>query len=116
MTDRNVRLLKSLFPLLPRTSSSSLRSFIRKTILQEIRSANVQKANLKLNRAVQAMLFRMVEQGVDIDFVFDKGKKPIRGADATHCAGGDALWAVFLTKDLWRKGIQTPTPSEFHEV
>ena len=105
MTDRNVRLLKSLFPLLPRTSSSSLRSFIRKTILQEIRSANVQKANLKLNRAVQAMLFRMVEQGADMDFVFDKGKKPMRGADATHHAGDDALWAVFLTKDLWRKGI-----------
>ena len=47
----------------------------------------------------------MVEQGADMDFVFDKGKKPMRGADATHHAGDDALWAVFLTKDLWRKGI-----------
>ena len=99
------RLLGSLFPLLLRTSSSPLRSFIRKTILQEIRSANVQKANLKLNRAVQAMLFRMVEQGADMDFVFDKGKKPMRGGDITHHAGDDALWAIFLTKDLWRKGV-----------
>lgn len=101
----SARLLKSLFPLLPRTSSSSLRSFIRKTILQEIRSANVQRSNLKLNRAVQVMLFRMVEQGADMDFAFDKGKKPMRGADISHHAGDDALWAVFLTKDLWRKGI-----------
>ncbi|KAH8116301.1 SDA1-domain-containing protein [Phellopilus nigrolimitatus] len=98
-------LLKTLFPLLPRTSSSTLRSFIRKTILSEIRTANVQRTNLKLNRAVQAMLFRMVEQGADMDVFFDKGKKPVRGADVSHQAGEDALWAVFLTKDLWKKGV-----------
>ncbi|EJD07420.1 SDA1-domain-containing protein [Fomitiporia mediterranea MF3/22] len=100
-----VDLLKTLFPLLPRTSSPTLRSFIRKNILQEIRNANAQRNNLKLNRAVQAMLFRMVEQGSDMDFVFDKGKKPIRTGDVSHHSGDDALWAVFMTKDLWRKGI-----------
>ncbi|KAL5492267.1 SDA1 [Sanghuangporus weigelae] len=100
-----VDLLKTLFPLLPRTSSSSLRSFIRKNILLEIRGANVQRTNLKLNRAVQAMLFRMVEQGADMDPVFDKGKKPVRSADVSHHSGDEALWAVFLTKDLWKKGI-----------
>ncbi|KAL5531528.1 hypothetical protein ACEPAG_4405 [Sanghuangporus baumii] len=100
-----VDLLKTLFPLLPRTSSSSLRSFIRKNILLEIRSANVQRINLKLNRAVQAMLFRMIEQGADMDPVFDKGKKPVRSADVSHHSGDEALWAVFLTKDLWKKGI-----------
>ncbi|OCB85450.1 SDA1-domain-containing protein [Sanghuangporus baumii] len=100
-----VDLLKTIFPLLPRTSSSSLRSFIRKNILLEIRSANVQRTNLKLNRAVQAMLFRMVEQGADMDPVFDKGKKPVRSADVSHHSGDEALWAVFLTKDLWKKGI-----------
>ncbi|PAV19968.1 required for actin cytoskeleton organization and cell cycle progression [Pyrrhoderma noxium] len=98
-------LLKTLFPLLPRTSSSTLRSFIRKTILQEIKTANLQRSNHKLNRAVQAMLFRMVEQGADMDFVFDKGKKPVRSGDVSHSAGDDALWAVFMTKDLWKKGI-----------
>lgn len=47
----------------------------------------------------------MVEQGADMDFVFDKGKKPVRAGDISHQSGDDALWAVFLTKDLWRKGI-----------
>lgn len=101
----SIRLLKTLFPLLPRTSSSSLRSFIRKTILTELRVANATRVNLKLNRAMQAMLFRMVEQGADMDVVFDKGKKPVRVGDTSHHAGEDALWAVFLTKDLWKKGI-----------
>ena len=51
-----------------------MRAFIRKTILSDIRTANMRSKNHKLNRAVQTMLFGMVERGMDADVVGDKGK------------------------------------------
>lgn len=98
------RLLKSLFPLLPKTTSSSLRSFIRKTILSDIRTANQKAKNHKLNRAVQAMLFGMVERGMDGDVQGDKGKlrsKPVGERET----GEEAMWAVMVAKELWKKGV-----------
>ena len=93
--------MKTLFPLLPRTTSSALRASIRKTILSDIRTANLRSKNHKLNRAVQAMLFAMVERGMDAELVGDKGK-----ARATSVAGAEeAMWAIVLTKELWKKGI-----------
>lgn len=105
----SIELLKSLFPLLPRTTSSNLRAFIRKTILSDIRTANLRTKNHKLNRAVQAMLFTMVERGMDAEVVGDKGKLRSAGptSDKTANNGEDAMWAVILTKELWRKGIWT---------
>ena len=94
-------LLKVLFPLLPMTTSSTLRGSIRRTILSDIRSANLRSKNHKLNRAVQAMLFGMVECGKDSEVVGDKGK-----ARASYGPPADeAMWAIVLTKELWRKGI-----------
>ncbi|KAJ7632313.1 SDA1-domain-containing protein [Roridomyces roridus] len=106
----SIELLKSLFPLLPRTTSSTLRSFIRKTILSDIRTANIKSKNHKLNRAVQAMLFGMVERGMDGEVVGDKGKLRASAGPTTDRAahnGEEAMWAVILTKELWRKGIWT---------
>ncbi|PCH38771.1 SDA1-domain-containing protein [Wolfiporia cocos MD-104 SS10] len=94
----SIALLKTLFPLLPRTTSSALRVFIRRTILSDIRTANLRTKNHKLNRAVQAMLFGMVERGMEAEVVGDKGKN--RAAD-----GSEAMWAIVLTKELWKKGI-----------
>ncbi|KAI0747789.1 actin cytoskeleton organization and cell cycle progression protein [Daedaleopsis nitida] len=99
----SITLLQTLFPLLPRTTSSSLRAFIRKTILSDIRTANLRTKNHKLNRAVQAMLFGMVERGMDAEVVGDKGK--LRAAAGSSGNGEEALWAVVLTKELWRKNI-----------
>ncbi|KAI9569090.1 SDA1-domain-containing protein [Boletus coccyginus] len=102
----SIDLLRSLFPLLPRTTSSSLRAFIRKTILSDIRTANLRTKNHKLNRAVQAMLFAMVERGMDADVLGDKGKpRP------TPPNGEDAVWAVILTKELWKKQIWSDAKS-----
>ncbi|KAF9228628.1 protein required for actin cytoskeleton organization and cell cycle progression [Gyrodon lividus] len=103
----SIELLKSLFPLLPRTTSSSLRAFIRKTILSDIRTANLRTKNHKLNRAVQAMLFGMVERGMDGEVVGDKGKSRVSAVGGNRGNGEDAMWAVILTKELWRKGIWT---------
>ncbi|EIM80619.1 protein required for actin cytoskeleton organization and cell cycle progression [Stereum hirsutum FP-91666 SS1] len=104
----SIDLLKTLFPLLPRTTSSTLRSFIRKTILADIKTANQKSKNHKLNRAVQAMLFGMVERGMDGEVVGDKGKaraQPTTNAEGLVQNGQDAMWAVVLTKELWKKGI-----------
>ncbi|KIM87693.1 hypothetical protein PILCRDRAFT_815270 [Piloderma croceum F 1598] len=108
----SIELLKSLFPLLPRMTSSTLRVFIRKTILSDIRSANIRSKNHKLNRAVQAMLFGMIERGMDGEVQGDKGKlRTMSGptSDGTANSGEEAMWAVILTKELWRKGIWTDT-------
>lgn len=94
------RLLKTLFPLLPRTTSSSLRSFIRKTILSDIRTANIRTKDHKLNRAVQTMLFGMVERGMDAEVVGDKGK-----AKTVAVGTDEAMWAIVLSRELWRKGV-----------
>ncbi|TCD67655.1 Severe Depolymerization of Actin [Steccherinum ochraceum] len=99
----SIELLKSLFPLLPRTTSSSLRSFIRKTILSDIRTANMRSKNHKLNRAVQTMLFGMIEKGMDIEVVGDKGKA--KAVNTGNHESDDAMWAVVLTKELWKKGV-----------
>lgn len=104
----SIELLKTLFPLLPRTTSSALRSSIRKTILSDIRTANIHSTNHKLNRAVQAMLFGMVERGMDGQVLGDKGK--LRASTSQFPSptnGHDAMWAIILTKELWRKGIWT---------
>ncbi|KAL1745436.1 SDA1-domain-containing protein [Schizophyllum fasciatum] len=104
----SIELLKTLFPLLPRTTSSTLRAFIRKTILGDIRSANLRSKNHKLNRAVQAMLFSMVERGMDGEVLGDRGKlRAAAGPTADRSAhnGDEAMWAVVLTKELWKKGI-----------
>ncbi|KAI0075444.1 protein required for actin cytoskeleton organization and cell cycle progression [Panus rudis PR-1116 ss-1] len=99
----SIELLKALFPLLPRTTSSSLRAFIRRTILSDIRTANIKTANHKLNRAVQTMLFGMVEKGMDGEVFGDKGKA--RASHVGNHEGEDAMWAIVLTKELWKKGI-----------
>lgn len=100
--------MKCLFPLLPRTSSSALRSHIRKTILSEIRIANARSQNHKLNRAVQAMLFKMVERGSTGEVLGDKGKPRALNGQTIDREGQnteEAMWAVVLTKELWRKGV-----------
>ncbi|KAI0371821.1 actin cytoskeleton organization and cell cycle progression protein [Pilatotrama ljubarskyi] len=99
----SITLLQTLFPLLPKTTSSTLRGFIRRTILSDIRTANLRSKNHKLNRAVQAMLFGMVERGMDAEVVGDKGK--LKAAAGPGNNGEEAMWAVVLTKELWRKGI-----------
>lgn len=101
--DIRFRLLKCLFPLLPRTTSSTLRAFIKKTILSDIRAANIRTKNHKLNRAVQTMLFGMVEQGMDSEVAGDRNDRS--KTDRTICGGDEAMWAVILTKELWRKSI-----------
>ncbi|SJL04385.1 related to SDA1-required for normal organization of the actin cytoskeleton and required for passage through Start [Armillaria ostoyae] len=104
----SIELLKTLFPLLPRTTSSALRSSIRKTILSDIRTANIHSTNHKLNRAVQAMLFSMVERGMDGQVLGDKGKlRASTSQSPSPTNGHDAMWAIILTKELWRKGIWT---------
>ncbi|TDL29020.1 protein required for actin cytoskeleton organization and cell cycle progression [Rickenella mellea] len=100
----SIDLLRSLFPLLPLTSSSSLRASIRKTILSDIRTANLKSKNHILNRAVQAMLLGMVERGMSSDA--DKGVAFVATTDKrTGHANDEALWAVALVQELWKKGV-----------
>ena len=56
------------------------------------------------------MLFGMVERGMDIDFVGDKGKVRAASDSMLGLAGQDAMWAVVLTKELWQKSIWSVLP------
>ncbi|KAJ9121203.1 hypothetical protein QFC24_004877 [Naganishia onofrii] len=108
------KLLEVLFPLLPMTTSPSLRSFIKKQILVDLKTANTPSKNHKLNGVVQALLFNMVDRGMDADVVGDKGRYSLKrvmsgtgGSDMTaiNRIGQEAMWAVSLIKELWRKSI-----------
>ncbi|KAF8635116.1 hypothetical protein AX17_004028 [Amanita inopinata Kibby_2008] len=100
----SINLLKCLFPLLPRTPSAQLRRFIQTTITSDIRSANARRKNSRLNRAVQAMFFGMVERGMEEYTAGDKGKLQLdRRSDDIN----EALWAIIVAKDLWKRGTWT---------
>ncbi|KAG8851979.1 Severe Depolymerization of Actin [Tulasnella sp. 330] len=103
----SIDLLKTLFPLLPRTPSTTLRSYIRSTILSDIKTANARTKNHKLNKAVQVMLFGMVERGMDAEVMGDKGKVrgQVKGEKAGKGAGDEAMWAVAMVKELWKKNV-----------
>ncbi len=71
--------------------------------MSEIRVANQKRTDHRLNRAVQTMLFRMVEQGVETkDQVAMQGKRSATAKDRSH---DDAHWAIVMTRDLWKRGV-----------
>ena len=80
-------LLQTLFPVLTATASKALRGQIYRAIVAEMRSANARTKSHRLNKMVQAVLFELVAAGRD---------------DAAAAAG---LWAVKLTRELWRRGV-----------
>lgn len=54
------------------------------------------------------MLFGMVERGMGGEVVGDKGKLRATNGPSNNRESGntdEALWAVVLTKELWRKGV-----------
>jgi protein SDA1 len=59
------------------------------------------------------MLFGMVEKGMDGEVQGDKGK--LRAQNPTSAQEGskgvEALWAVLLTKELWKKGVWNDSKS-----
>jgi protein SDA1 len=54
------------------------------------------------------MLFGMVELGMGGTVMGDKGKvrsTPNTSAEGLSSSGDEAMWAVVLTKELWKKGV-----------
>lgn len=47
-------------------------------------------------------MFGMVERGMDGEVVGDKGKGK---AHQSKQSGGEAMWAVMMVKELWKKGV-----------
>ncbi|ODN94659.1 protein SDA1 [Cryptococcus wingfieldii CBS 7118] len=97
----SIQLLQTLLPLLP-TVPSNLRGMIRHTILTDIKTSNLKTKNHRLNRVVQSLLFGMIESGMGAEVVGDKGRNK---GKAGREKGGEAMWAVMMVKELWRKGI-----------
>jgi protein SDA1 len=53
------------------------------------------------------MLFGMIERGMDGEVLGDKGKlrAPPVADSATKQSGDEAMWAVILSRELWKKCI-----------
>jgi hypothetical protein len=54
------------------------------------------------------MLFGMVERGMGGTVMGDKGKlrsNPSTSAEGLSNSGDEAMWAVVLNKELWKKGV-----------
>jgi protein SDA1 len=105
------RLLKTLFPLLSITTSPNLRSFILKTIIGDIKNANLKAKNNKLNSMVQGLLMAMIERGISAEQErLGTGVKASRrgastGKDGKVVGGREAMWAVKIAAELWRKNV-----------
>ncbi|KAE8220219.1 hypothetical protein CF319_g6221 [Tilletia indica] len=94
-------LLRTLFPLLTLTTSAELRSSIQSTILQDIKTVNSNSKNHRLNGLVQGILFTIVDdQSANASLAAQS-----RGARAQPKTKSEALWAVRLAAQLWRKNI-----------
>ncbi|WVN86443.1 uncharacterized protein L203_101607 [Cryptococcus depauperatus CBS 7841] len=102
----SIQLLQTLLPLLS-IVNSTLRGMVRHTILTDIKTSNAKTKNHRLNRVVQSLLFGMVESGMSSDVVGDKGKNKGKGREK----GGEAMWAVMMVKELWKKGVWTDAKS-----
>lgn len=79
-------LLNTLFPLLISTPSKVLRALLYQKIISDLRSSNSRTTNHRLNRTVQTVLFNLLTS----DRASPKG-----------------LWAVKLTRELWKRQIWT---------
>ncbi|KAM0788740.1 hypothetical protein ACM66B_002832 [Microbotryomycetes sp. NB124-2] len=105
-----IDLLKILFPLLSLTTSPNLRTFILKTIIGDIKHANLKTKNHKLNRTVQGLLFAMIEKGLDAEAErLGTGVKASRRGDVKVVGAREALWAVKIASELWRKSVWRDT-------
>ncbi|KPV77583.1 uncharacterized protein RHOBADRAFT_47992 [Rhodotorula graminis WP1] len=106
-----VELLKTLFPLLSITTSPNLRSFILKTIIGDIKNANMKTRAVKLNSMVQGLLMAMIERGIaaEQERVGTGVKASRRGAstskDGKVVGAREAMWAVKIAAELWRKNV-----------
>jgi len=94
----SIELLQTLLPLLPH-AGKELRSTIRRTILTDLKTSNQRSKNHRLNRVVQGLLFTMIENGMGGEVVGNKGKG--KGKEQ----GGEAMWAVMMVRELWKKGV-----------
>ncbi|EST06823.1 SDA1 domain protein [Kalmanozyma brasiliensis GHG001] len=97
-------LLQTLFPLLSVTTSAAVRTSVQATILQDIKNANAKSKNHRLNRVVQGLLFGIVQKGIDASAGGSSLPPPRKGQSAGKT---EALWAVRLAANLWKKQIWT---------
>lgn len=91
--------------MLSLTTSADLRKSILQTIVNDIRHANRSSKNPRLNRMVQGLLFGMVSRGMP----GSDGEAPVvlKRADAELRGRAEALWAVRLAAEMWRRRVWT---------
>ncbi|SMQ47449.1 unnamed protein product [Zymoseptoria tritici ST99CH_3D7] len=79
-------LLNTLWPLLISTPSKALRQLLFQKIVSELRASNSKTKNHKLNRNIQTICYNLI---------------------ATDPASPKGLWAVKLTRELWKRQVWT---------
>ena len=79
-------MLGTLFPILVSAPSKSLRALLFQKILSDLRRSNAKATDHRLNRAIQNILYNILTE--------DK-------------ASPKGLWAVKLTRELWKRQIWT---------
>ena len=80
------RLLDTLFPVLISTPSKTLRALVFQKITSDLRNSNATTKNHRLNRSFQKTLFELV---------------------TSDRSSPKAIWAVRITKELWRRQLWT---------
>ncbi|KAL9634873.1 MAG: hypothetical protein Q9164_003821 [Protoblastenia rupestris] len=79
-------LLNTLFPILISTPSKTLRTLLFQKILSDLRTSNANAINHRLNRTIQKILYDLL---------------------SSDRASSKGIWAVKLTRELWKRQIWT---------
>lgn len=79
-------LLQTFFPILTSTPSKTLRALLLQRIVSDLRTSNSRTTNHKLNRTIQKVLHNLV---------------------TSDRSSSKALWAVKITREMWRRQIWT---------
>ena len=80
------RLQSTLIPILTSTNSKTLRDLLFQKVLSDLRTSNSSTTNHRLNRTIQTVLYELI--------INDR-------------ASPKGIWAVRLTRELWRRQIWT---------
>lgn len=89
------------------TASPNLRGYIFKCIVSDLKEANRKSKNHKLNRTIQGFLFSMVERNREGAVEGAGLKKSKAGPLQTTYSDREAMLAVKLCSELFKRGIWT---------
>ncbi|EPY51078.1 SDA1 family protein [Schizosaccharomyces cryophilus OY26] len=97
-----ITLLQCFFPLFSSNPSRAFRELLYEQVSLTVRNANKKAKNDKLNKAVQAALFTLVETSDTASITHTDYSNKKHEYSPNELSG---MWAVKMVQDLWKRNI-----------